>query len=62
MSLMPLLKNVKKRVSNKIFQLRKIRRYMTFDAAVLVYKQTILPILDYSGFLLSDYCQCPVEF
>ena len=32
--------------------LRKIRKYLTFDAAVVVYKQTILPIIDYSGFLL----------
>ena len=52
MSLIPLLKNIKKRVSNKIFHLRKLRKYMTFDASVLVYKQTILPIIDYAGFLL----------
>ena len=32
--------------------LRKIRKYLTFDAAVTVYKQTILPIIDYAGFLL----------
>ena len=25
---------------------------MTFDAAVAVYKQTILPIIDYAGFIL----------
>ena len=52
MSLTPLIKDVKKKISNKIFMLRKIRKYLTFDAAVSVYKQTILPIIDYAGFLL----------
>ena len=52
MSLIPLCKDVKKRISNRFFMLRKIRKYLTFDAAVLVYKQTILPIIDYAGFLL----------
>ena len=52
MSLGPLMKHVKKRFSNKIFMLCKIRKFQTFDAAVLVYKQIILPILDYAGFML----------
>ena len=52
MSLIPLFKNIKKRISNKIFHLKKLRKYMCFDASVLVYKQTILPIFDYAGFLL----------
>ena len=52
MSLIPLVKNIKKRVNSRIFQLRKVRKYMNVHAAILVYKQTILPILDYSGFLL----------
>ena len=52
MTLTPLLKNIKKRISNKIFMLRKIRKFLTFNAAVSVYKQTILPIIDYAGFLL----------
>ena len=52
MSLAPLRRNIKKRVSNMIFRLRKVRKYMNFDAAVAVYKQTILPIFDYSGFML----------
>ena len=54
MSLLPLSKDIKKRVSNKIFMLRKIRKYMTFDAAVTVYKQTILHIMVYAGFLLMS--------
>ena len=52
MSLMPLIKDIKKRISNKIFMLRKIRKYLTFEAAVLVYQQIILPIFDYAGCLL----------
>ena len=52
MSLSYLVKDIKKKISNRIFGLRKLRRYLTFDAAVLVYKQTILPIIDYAGFLL----------
>ena len=32
--------------------LKKIRKYLTFGAAVTVYKQTILPIFDYAGFML----------
>ena len=52
MSLSPLVKNIKKRVSNKIFMLRKIRKFLTFHASVIVYIQTILPIIDYAGFML----------
>ena len=52
MCLIPLLKNIKKRVSNKMFVLRKLRKYLNEKAAVQVYKQTIMPIFDYAGFLL----------
>ena len=52
MTLQPLLKNIKKRVNNKLFSLRKLRKYLTEAVAILVYKQTILPIFDYAGFLL----------
>ena len=52
MSLGLLLKSVKKRVINKVFMLRKIRKYLNFDATICIYKQTILPLIDYSGFLL----------
>ena len=50
MSLLPLLNNIKKRVNNRMFQFRKIRKYTTTHAAILIYKQTILPIFDYAGF------------
>ena len=52
MSLGPLTKDIKKRVTNKIFMLRKLRKYLTFESAVTVYKQTILPIIDYAIFLM----------
>ena len=52
MSLVPLVKSLKKRISDKIFMLRKVRTFFTFDAAVLVYKQTILPIINTAGFLI----------
>ena len=53
MSLDPLLNNMRKVISNKMFVLRKISKYLTFEACVLVYKQTILPIMDYPGFMIT---------
>ena len=32
--------------------MRKIRKFLTEKASLSIYKQTILPIVDYSGFLL----------
>ena len=53
MTLLPLLKNIKKCVSHKMFSLRKLRKYLTQEAAVLVYKQTIMPIFDYAVFFID---------
>ena len=39
-------------MGNKIFNLQKIRKYINNKAALAIYKQTILPMIDYSGFLL----------
>ena len=58
MSLVPLINNVKKKVSNKIFMLKKLRKYITVEAAVLIYKQMILPLIDYAGFLLISCRSC----
>ena len=52
MSLLPLYKRTIKIASNKIFLLRKITKYIDYNTAISIYKQTILPIFDYSGFLL----------
>ena len=52
MTLQPMLKNVKKTLNNRLFSLRKIRKYISDKAAVSIHMQTVLPIIDYSGFLL----------
>ena len=52
MILEPLYKHVCRLVEQKFFVLRKIRRHITNYAAICLYKQMILPIFDYSGFLL----------
>ena len=52
MSLVPLVKEVKKKVTNKMFMLKKLRKFITFEASVAIYKQMILPFIDYAGFLL----------
>ena len=52
MNLQPLCKVIEKRVIDKIFMLKKLRKCLTYKAAIQIYKQTILPILDYSGILL----------
>ena len=52
MTLSGLLSDVKKKVLNKLFNLRKLRYYINDKTALSIYKQTILPILDYAGFML----------
>ena len=39
-------------VSHKIYSLAKIRNLINMNCAFTIYKQTILPLLDYSGFML----------
>ena len=55
MTLEPLYKNVSRRIDQKLFILRKIRRYITVEAAKAMYKQMILPLIDYNGFLCYPY-------
>ena len=52
MLLEPLYKNVCRQVEQKLFMLRKVRRYITTNAGISLYKQMMLPLFDYSGFLL----------
>ena len=54
MDLTSYLSVVKKNVSNHLLKLRKIRKYVPQDCAVRIYKQTILPILDYGGSILNS--------
>ena len=56
MMLQPMLKRVKKTITNRLFSLRKICKYINDKAAVSIYKQTILPIIDNSGFLIISCC------
>ena len=51
MTLIPLLVKLKKSVIAKIHSLIKIRDMITTTCAITIYWQTILPILDYSGFI-----------
>ena len=48
----PLYTNLCRQVEQKLFMLRKIRRQITKNAAVCLYKQMILPLFDYSIFML----------
>ena len=49
--------NVYNKSSIKIHMLSKIRRFITTQAAILIYKQTILPYLDYASFLMDSAYQ-----
>ena len=42
------------RIQRKLFHLRKIRKYLNQFASLQVYKQTILPLIDYCGFLVMS--------
>ena len=52
MSLMPLLHRLKNVIRSKIYSLVKIRDLITTKCALTIYKQTILPLFDYSGFII----------
>ena len=42
-----------KRLSYKIFQFTKFRQYLDTKTRVLVYKQTIMPLAEYAGYMLN---------
>ena len=44
-------KSIIKKINYKIYTLRKIRKYISFEIASQIYKQTILPFFDYGGFI-----------
>ena len=52
MSMLQEYKAVYRKVEYKIFMLGKLRYFLDKRAALLVYKQAILPFVDYAGFLL----------
>ena len=51
---MPEYKAVYRRIEHKIFLLSKLRYFIDKRAALLVYKQAILPYVDYAGFMLTS--------
>ena len=54
MNLTSLVSDVKRKVTGQLFKLRKLRRTITQFCAISIYKQTILPLFDYPGFLLHS--------
>ena len=52
MSLTSFLSDTKKIVFQKLFNLRKLRYFTGEKGAISIYKQTILPMFDYAGFIL----------
>ena len=51
LNLQPLCKILEKRVVDKIFMLKKLRHFLTYKAAIQIYKQTILRSLN-----TVEYC------
>ena len=47
------VKNVYKKVNYKVYMFSKIRKFITTHAAIMIYKQTIVPYLDYASFLMD---------
>ena len=52
MSLTSFLSDTKKIVFQKLFNLSKLRYFTREKGAISIYKQTILPMFDYAGFIL----------
>ena len=52
MTLSFMLTKVKNVISRKIYELVNIRDLITIQCALTIYKQTILPLFDYSGFVM----------
>ena len=52
MNLTTLLAVTKKTVTSRLFNLRKLRHYITEKSALTIYKQPILPAFDYAGFMI----------
>ena len=48
----PYFNLVKRKVENKIFVMSKIRKYVDNRTATLIYKQAVLPLVEYAGLVL----------
>ena len=53
----PYVNNVYKKANYKVYMFSKIRKYITRYAAIMIYKQTILPYMDYCSFVMDSACQ-----
>ena len=42
------------KVNYKVYQLKRIRPYITVEIANTIYKQTILPLMDYGDFMIES--------
>ena len=51
------VRNVYNKVNYKVYMFSKIRKFITKYAAVMIYKQTIVPYLDYASFLMDSAYQ-----
>ena len=51
------VKSVLDTVAHKSYLLGKIRKYLTNDTALLIYKSMILPYFDYADIIYSKTCQ-----
>ena len=49
------------KANNKLFTFRKIQPYITLRVSVLIYKQFILPILDFADFLFDSTVKCELD-
>ena len=54
LSFTPYCNLVKRRVENKLFILSEIRTFLDSRTAILIYKQAILPLAEYAGFILAS--------
>ena len=52
LTFIPYYNLVKRRMENKIFVMSKIRKYVDIRTALLIYKQAVLPLIEYAGFVL----------
>ena len=54
-------KALDRKLEQKVYMLGKLRYYIDKRTALLVYKQSVLPYLDYSGFLLVSATQRQIK-
>ena len=40
----------------QLYQLKRLRPYINNDIACRIYKQTILPLIDYADFMIESTC------